>query len=226
MTRRRRDPGADGFRRRWAAVRSDARRDDGMTLIELTVGMVLMSIFMAMFTGAIVMMNNAMNVSQAINDAASQVNTAFLQLDETARSASYISTPGVANGSWYVEMRSLDRNGQQSCTQLRVNGAAKQLQSRTWTVVGTAPSPTNPPWIAMASGITNGGAAAGSATQPFSLKSSIGTSALFQQLVVTLVPPAGAGVSSTSPATSFTVTALNSTLPVPSGAVCQQLGRP
>lgn len=219
MTRSREARWVRAWRRRCAAVRSGASRDDGMTLIELTVGMVLMSVFMAMFTGAILMMNNAMNTSQAINDAASQVNSAFLQLDETARSASYISTPGISNGSWYVEMRSLDRTGQQICTQLRVDTTAKQLQSRTWTVVNAVAS-TPSAWLPIASGITNGGAAAGSTTQPFALKPTLGTSALFQQLVVTLVPPAGPGTSATPAGSSFTVTALNSTLPAPTG-VCQ-----
>ncbi|MEO5831753.1 MAG: type II secretion system protein [Nakamurella sp.] len=219
MTRRNR--GATVARRvRWAALRERLRRDEGMTLIELTVGMVLMSIFMAMFTGAVLMMTNAMNTSQAINDAASQVNTAFLQLDKTARSASYISTPGISGGSWYVEMRSMDRNGKDLCTQLRVNPTAQQLQSRSWTVVN-AVAATPSAWLPIASGITNGGVASGSATQPFALKSTTGSSALFQQLVVTLVPPPGPGMSSSTAGSSFTVTALNSTLPVPAGAICQ-----
>lgn len=213
-------PVARAWRQRCASVAQRLHRDDGMTLIELTVGMVLMSIFMAMFTGAVLMMTSAMNTSQAINDAASQVNTAFLQLDKAARSASYISTPGISAGSWYVEMRSLDRNGKDLCTQLRVNPTAQQLQSRSWTVVNAVAS-TPSAWLPIASGITNGGVASGSATQPFALKSTTGSSALFQQLVVTLVPPPGPGMSPSTAGSSFTLTALNSTLPVPAGAICQ-----
>lgn len=204
------------------------RRDDGMTLIELTVGMVLLSVFMVMFTGAILMINKAMNTSQAVNDAASQTNTAFLRLDEVVRPASYISTPGRSTTSqnWYVELR-YTYTGTETCTQLRVERTSQQLQSRSWTVVNAVASPPST-WSPLASNITNGNAAAG-ISQPFALAATTGTgnsSKLFQQLSVTLAPPPGPGISTGALEPSFTVTALNSVLPAPTTAICQQQGRP
>lgn len=213
---------AAAVRRHVAALRRRLRRDDGMTLIELTVGMVLMSIFMAMFTGAILMINRSLNTSQAINDAASQVNTAFLRLDETARSATYISAPGTTTSGSYVEMRSLDSSGKDMCTQLRVATASQQLQSRTWRVVNNVAT-TPSAWLPIASGITNGAVTTGT-TIPFVRTTTSGAN-LFQQLTVTLMPTAGAGISTSSAASSFTVTALNSTAGAPTSTVCQ-LTRP
>ena len=112
---------------------------------------------MAMFTGAIVMMNSAMNKSQAVNLTASQLNVAFLNLDDMVRYAAFISTPGKGkSGDWYVELRSTNR-GAEVCSQLRVDIAAQQLQRRTWTVVNTVAS-TPSAWVPIASGISDGGA--------------------------------------------------------------------
>jgi hypothetical protein len=204
-----------------ARLRDEMRRDDGTTLLELTVGMALMAVFMVIFTGAIMSMFTAMKTSQTVNNGAAQVNTAFLQLDETLRPASYIGTPGTANGSWYVEFKSLDNTGQDLCTQLRVTTATQQLQSRTWRVVNTVATAPSA-WRPIASGIGNGGATATTRDQPFVLGSGAG-STQFQQLVVTLVPAAGPGSTAATRGTQFTVTALNSALPVPATNPCAQV---
>jgi hypothetical protein len=209
-----------GFR---ALVRR-IHRDDGTTLIELMVGMVLMTVFMTMFTGAILMMNNAMNTSQAINLTASQLNVAFLRLDTIVRSSASISTPGVGtSGDWYVELRTT-YTGTVVCTQLRVDITAQQLQRRTWTVadaLATAPSS----WAPIASGISNGAAASGPTTQPFYLQPPQ-PNALYQQLTVNLTAPSGSGPSSSTSSSAFTLTAMNSVFPVPTSPVCQEQGRP
>ena len=78
-------------------------RDDGTTLVELMVGMVLMSIFLAMFTGAVVMMNGAMNKAQAVNQSASQLNAAFLNVSTTVQYALHQSPwPGRAGSTRLV----------------------------------------------------------------------------------------------------------------------------
>lgn len=163
-----------------------------------------MSIFMAMFTGAVVMMTKAMDTSRTISDAASQVDAAFRELDETVRSASFISTPEQgADQNWHVEMLSLERDGTQRCTELRVDSAAQKLQRRTW----TAGSADRSDWVTIASGITNGGA---DTAPPFALTVATDVPMMFQQLVVTLVPQTGPGISPATAGSSFTVTALNS----------------
>ncbi len=195
-----------------ARLRRRMSPDEGTTLIELMVGMILMVVFMAMFTGAIVMMNSAMNKSQAVNLTSSQLNVAFLSLDDTVRYASFISTPGKGkSGDWYVELRSTNR-GTEICSQLRVNTAAQQLQRRSWTVLNTIAS-TPSAWVPIASGIT-ARAADGGLTQPFALVP-LRANASSQQLTVTLVAPSGSGSSLTNSTSSCTFTALNSVVPVP-----------
>lgn len=206
------------------SLRQRLSRDDGTTLVELMVGMVLMTVFMAMFTGAVLMMNTAMNKSQSVTQTASQLSVAFQNLDGIVRPAAAISTPGVGkSGDWYVELRST-YSGAQVCTQLRVDVTAGQLQRRTWSVVdAAATSPTN--WLPISSGISNGDPAAGRTTQPFSLARPLPNSQS-QQLVVTLIAQAGSGRSSTTSTSTFTLTAMNSTVPPPTSPICRELGRP
>jgi Tfp pilus assembly protein PilW len=207
------------------ARRQRLRQDEGTSLIELMVGMMLMAIFLAMFTGAIVMMNGSMNSAQAVNLSASQLNGAFANLDNIVRYAAFITTPkkGTTSGDWYVELRTTTGGGE-TCNQLRVDITSKQLQRRSWTVanaVASAPSP----WLPIASGISNGGAAIGAKTQPFYLVPPVGN-AVYQQLTFNLVSPAGSGPASTNSASSFTFTALNSPVGVAGTQVCQQQGQP
>lgn len=208
-----------------AALQRRLRADDGTSLIEITVGLTLMAVFMAMFTGAIVMMNRSMNLTQAVNTTASQLNTAFTNLDNTIRYANYVTTPGVSvgSGNWYVELRS-SRSGQEVCTQLRVDKASQQLQSRTWNVtdaVATTPST----WQPIASGISNGNAAAGATTQPFYIVPAAANAAS-QQLAVNLTAPAGSGSAQVTSQLALTFTAMNSTASAPVARICLQPGRP
>ena len=208
-------------------------QDAGTTLVELMVGMTLMIIFMGMFTGAVVMMNSAMNKSQAVNMTASQLNVAFLSLDKSVRYAAAISTPGQGTpgtGDWYVELR-VTSTGAEVCNQVRVDIGSQQLQSRTWTVVN-AVSSTPTGWLPISSGISNGAAAVGASTQPFFLvpappdPSAVLQNTRFQQLRVNLIAPAGSGSALTNSTSSFTFTALNSVIPAPTTPICQQQGRP
>ncbi len=185
-----------------------------------------MAIFGGMFTGAVVMMNSAMNKSQAINLTASQLNVAFSNLDNTVRYAAFISTPGLSTGTsrdWYVELQ-VTNTGSEVCTQLRVDIATQQLQRRTW-AMANAVSSNLTAWAPIASGISNGGAVSGAATQPFYLLLP-GANTLFQQLTINLISPSGSGSSLTNSTSTFTFTALNSTVPASTTPSCQQQGRP
>lgn len=201
------------------------RRDEGTSLVELMVGMALMSIFLGMFTGAVVMMNSAMNKSQAVNLTASQLNVAFLSLDGTVRYAEYISSPkkSTASGNWYVELRTT-KAGAEVCTQLRVDIDSQQLQRRSWDVVNSIAGKPSA-WIPISSGISNETAANGASIQPFSLVP-VRANAVFQQLTVTVVSPSGSGSSLTNSSSSFTFTALNSVVPASTAPICQQHGWP
>jgi Tfp pilus assembly protein PilW len=206
------------------SLRQRMKQDEGTSLIELVVGMMLMAIFLGMFTGAIVMMNTSMNKSQAVNLSSSQLNTAFASLDNTVRYAAFISTPGTGtpSGDWYVELR-VTNTGSEVCSQLRVDIASQQLQRRVWTVGANGNASTPGAWVPISSGISNGNAPAGP-TQPF-LPGTL-TNGLYQQLTINLTAPAGSGSAQTNSMSTFTLTALNSALPAPTSSICQQAGRP
>ena len=212
-------------------LRQRMRRDEGTSLVELMVGMTLMIVFMGMFTGAVVMMNQALNKTQAVNLVSSQLNVAFSNLDRTVRYASFISTPGQGtSGDWYVELQ-VTNTGAEVCNQLQVDIATQQLRRRTWNVVNAVASPPST-WLPISSGISNGGAVSGATTQPFYLipappdPLALLRNTLFQQLTINLISPAGSGFALTTSTSSFTFTALNSTIPTPTSPICQQQGRP
>jgi Tfp pilus assembly protein PilW len=219
--------------RRLRQLRRRLHQDEGTSLIELMVGMVLMVVFLGMFTGAVVMMNSAMNKSQAVNASSSQLNTSFSNLDNSVRYAAFISTPGVGtSGDWYVELR-VTNTGTEVCNQLRVDIVSQQLQRRIWTVGVNGAASAAGAWVPISSGITNGAAGVGAATQPFYLvPPALATvvppppNAIYQQLTINLISPAGSGSSLTNSTSSFTFTALNSMIPAPTTPICQQQGRP
>lgn len=196
-------------------------QERGTTLVEVVVAMVIMTICGSIFTGAVVTLNRTSNQAQAITNAATQNNQAYQTLDRTVRYVAAISTPGVGagTGNWYVELRDTT-SGAEVCTQLRVDKTSQQLQARSWTVSNLA---TLSAWVPIASEITNGAAPAGS-TQPFLLPAQGGT-AVRQQLKVTLVSKAGPASQPVSSTSSFALTALNS-VRAPTGAICQEVGRP
>ena len=212
-------PGRHRFcRPRELRSRFDVGNDDGTSLIELVVGMMLMSIFLGMFTGAVVAMNRAENKTEAVSLTTSQLNQAFLTLDKTVRYAAAISQPGIGpSGDWYVELRTTN-GGAESCTQLRID--SQLLQRRTWT-------PGSPPsvWSPVTSNVTNGAAVAGPA-QPFLLKPVVANDVNVQQLTFNLVSVSGGGLTPTTSNSSFTFTAADSTIPAPSGPICQDQSRP
>jgi hypothetical protein len=206
--------------------------DAGTSLMELVIGMAVMAIFMSIFTGAVVSMGQTINKVEAVTISSTQVNQAFLRLDKLVRYAAAItnaspmststSTTPTISGDWYVELDTTTATSE-ICTQLRVD--SKQLQQRTWTVTGsTFSTPSN--FSAMASGITNGGVAAGP-DQPFGPPpAAAGASTNFQRLSITLVATSGSTSSSTT-RSSVSFTALNSlAASATNNAKCQQAGRP
>lgn len=198
---------------RWNRV--DRRSDRGAMLLELLVTMAVLTLFFAMFAGAVVMVHNATNHSTAISRTSGQLSQAFWRLDTQVRYASFISVPArvaADENNWYVEL--LDSTASPAtCVQLRVNQASRQLQQRSWRV-GVSPGP----WLALAGDVVNGDAAAG-ADVPFVLTppSSAVTSA---QLTLNLVSRQGTGANGAASRTRLTLTALNTNLTTPRGGFC------
>lgn len=172
--------------------------------MDVLVGMVVMGVFLAMFTGSVVLLFGSSNRSQAVANTSQQLSQAYLWLDRHVRYADYVATPGqdATDGNWYVELREADGDPG-TCYQLRVDHSSGQLQQRSWTGSGPASG-----WTPLASGVTNGAAAAGSATQPFVFDAAKGA-LRNAQLTVNLVTAQGSGANGASSSSSMAFTALN-----------------
>lgn len=199
--------------------------DAGTTLVEVLVGMLIMTIFLGMFTAVVVMMNSAENKAEATNNSAAQINQAFLTLDKMVRQAGAISTPGQGAAplsDWYVELRTTN-SGSAVCTQLRVDNTSKQVQQRTWTP-GATPGPS---FSSVLNGVSTGtaGTPLGWSAQPFALQP-LSPTVPFQQLTISLQAAAGSATKQTTSRSSFTFNAVNTTIPVPTTPFCQEGLRP
>jgi prepilin-type N-terminal cleavage/methylation domain-containing protein len=180
-------------------VRLRAGPDDGVTLLEMVVAMTLMTLFMAMFTGAVVQMFGVLDRGDATSTVQAQLNVAFLRLDREIRYAAGITTPGQGTGGdWYVEYLTSTTS---TCGQLRLHVATgaptASLQLRSWSTTGSPP----PGWTTLATGLAAG--------QPFSVKPADATSN-FVRLELTVTASSGAARYQTSRRTDVTFTALNS----------------
>lgn len=182
--------------------------DAGTTMIDVVVAMTLMSAFMAMFTGGIVQMFRSANETEAMSIAQSQLTTAFLRLDGEIRYAAGISDPGPVGADSYVEYLTTN-TGVAVCTELRLNVASGQLQSRSWPRDVTPPAPGA--WNPLASDI--------SSSQPF-VRSAGDSTYNFQRLRLNLAATAGGGTTGASKQTDVTFTALNTTQDTDSDTVC------
>jgi type II secretory pathway component PulJ len=126
----------------------------GVTIIELLVSPVIMSVVMAVSTTTLVGMYRSANAIDARADAQTQISLALLRLDKQVRYAKGIGEPHLVGDSQYVELEITTTAGTR-CLQLRVTGAGQpsggQLQQRTWTPATTPP----PTWTTLASGVTS-----------------------------------------------------------------------
>ena len=190
--------------------------DDGVSVLELMIAMSLMTVFGALFTSAMLLMNSSSIKAQSLTVVSSQLDQAFENLDRTVRYASAITVPGqgAGTGDWYVEMNA-SYTGTQVCTQLRVDTSSQQLQSRSWTPSNGAAAGLTA-WRPLASGITYTAA-------PFALGATVGVT--FQQLTVQLQSSSGVAGQTTTSASTVTFTAVNSSTTA-NNALCGEAGRP
>ena len=203
-----------GFRARLTVLRRRPRHGDaGVTLMELVVGMTIMTIFMTIFTGSVVMMYDSTSKSGGI---------ACNRLDKSIRYASAISPPGKSSGAWYVEWETT-YTGTPQCTQLRLNPTAQQLQQRTWTVSGgSATNVSN--WLPLASGVTDTDPTTGAAVTPFTFTMS-DAAVPYEQLDIRLVAVSVGRSGTTTSISDVTFTAFNSRLTTATTGICAEKGR-
>jgi prepilin-type N-terminal cleavage/methylation domain-containing protein len=193
------------------------RGDAGFTLLEVMVGMTVMTTFLLMFATGITQMYRVANRASAASQAQSALSLAFLRLDKQVRYASAINTPAVSGTDYYIEFLTTN-TGSPVCTQLRLQGATKILQSRNW--VSTANISTATAWVPIATEVA-ASSTGSSAGQPFS-RSAADSVYNYQRMKLDLV----SSVSGlTSKETAVTFTALNTSLVTSNDLVCTA-GRP
>lgn len=199
------------LRRRLRRIRAD--RDRGTSLMELVVGMTIMSIFMAIVTVAVIQMFSAINTVQAVENSSTQLNTAFDRLDKQLRYATAIDQEVFVSGNWYVAFESVGPTTPlTTCTQLMIGTIGSSLQSqlseRTSTLVDSTgaviATPTWTDWTPLAAGVS-----AASTDRPFTVPQPVVSSQL-QQLDLNLQATDGTGASARTSFSRFTFTALNS----------------
>jgi prepilin-type N-terminal cleavage/methylation domain-containing protein len=202
-----------------------AAEDDGsagLTLVELLVAMVILSIFFGVF-GAVAtrLFDSTMN-QQARSANLDSNRMVVLKLDRQVRYANAVNTPVTHNASQYVEWRSGSSGQQQTCVQWRVTTAGL-VQRRSWlpplTAISPAPVPTA--WQMVATGVVTAG------TGPvFSLTSPVSTVASLRKQQLTMSFSTRSGVRPVTTPTKVAFTALNtrSSSP-PATPVCQEVAR-
>jgi prepilin-type N-terminal cleavage/methylation domain-containing protein len=193
------------------------RRDDrGMSMVELTVGMVVMSVMMAMFMTSVVQIFRAANKTDNIATSQSQISIAFQRLDTEIRYAEGLSTP-TTSAPWYVEFVTA-ATGTAICTQLWLDTTAGQLKRRTWTQGGSYSRIVGVP---LASGITPTAGGGPPAGQPFRVLSP-DTTYNVQRLQLRLTATTGGGTSGSTQNLDVTFTAMNTSMSTASTTVCTE----
>jgi prepilin-type N-terminal cleavage/methylation domain-containing protein len=185
--------------------------DDGLSMIEVLVSMVLMSIFMAMFFGGITQMFRSDYRAESGGAAQTQINLAFQRLDRQIRYAAGISNDGTMFGDPVIEYLTTS-GASATCTELRLNAGSGQLQIRTWTQGASPLVPGR--WLPLASQVVP-------AADPFTFLPADST-LNFQRLELKLSVTDGTGKDQATRASDLTFTALNTSLGTGSDTVCTE----
>lgn len=186
----------------------DPHEDDGVTLIELVVSLMIMSVMMAIFTTGVLQMYQAANKTESLATAQSQLNTVFLRLDKVVRYAAWISDVKQDGDKYDIRMLTTGSGGQ-LCYGLKLNGTTNVLQVTQWTL-------DSPPtisaynataiWVTLATNVD-----APDGKKPFE-RIPADPIQNFDRLQLDLVATTGSGVSGTKTNTNVRFTALNTSL--------------
>lgn len=220
------------------AARRRLGGDDGMTLMELMVGMGIMTIFMGIFTTAVVAMFSSTSKTQAVKNSSTALNTVFDRLDRQVRYASVIDQPikttiNPTTVEWSVAFRTDDPTSTTSatCNELKIRqvpgSTLEQLVERTWTRTtntdGSTSASNVSAWGQLAGGITLTDQT-GATVTPFALLTPTDGVAV-QRLSLKLAAVDGNGNSKATSFSQITFSALNSTTSS-TGTACAEPGTP
>ena len=196
-------------RGKWQGTRRPSG-DAGTTLIDLIVGMGIMSIFMGIFTASMLSMYSSTNKTLAVHNSSAELNTAFDRLDKQVRYAAVIDQPKGPSTDPSVRFLRTDLPTP-TCTQLKIRTVVDanilQLVERTWEVSGNGSAIHISGWNQLAAGLSltdqNG-----TDVRPFDVK--VPTGGTVQRLELHFVVIDGAGKSATRSFSEITFSAMNS----------------
>lgn len=156
--------------------------DDGITLVEVMIAILVFTIFIAILLSSIIGITNASTRAQVIARSSSGVLNVFQSFDRQVRYADSINFPGTGtDGFRYVEFRtpsSSAATGVTMCTQWRFEPSTGQIKSRKWQDLAGSNTPTA--WVTQLSVVFDDGA-----NYPFGLMPASLTSSM-QQLTLTI----------------------------------------
>lgn len=113
--------------------------EDGVSIVELVIAMLIFSVVLAAYFGALISMVNTTSRAKSSVDASDAMRAAYNAMERQARFATSINRPvqGVS-GAWYVEFEStmLPNNMPSMCYQWRLDPATKVMSYRTWSEDG------------------------------------------------------------------------------------------
>ncbi|GAB2578392.1 hypothetical protein Aab01nite_09700 [Paractinoplanes abujensis] len=108
--------------------------DSGVTLVELLVGMGLLSVVLVVAMGGLVEIYSNVNRVDTTANARDQLTNSFRRLDKELRYANWVSTPGLVGGTWYLEYAT-----SLGCRQLALKNGV--LTTASWVLPSTTPGP-------------------------------------------------------------------------------------
>jgi prepilin-type N-terminal cleavage/methylation domain-containing protein len=120
----------------WRLIKLRAARQDGFTVVELVVGMTILSIVLAAFMGALVSAQNNLVIQENRTKNNDQVRQALFSLDREIRSANLIYDPaGESVPSYdltvYTQANAPTRTPPNQCVEWRID-TFKKLNVRRW----------------------------------------------------------------------------------------------
>ena len=200
--------------------RARAEAQDGFTLVELMIAMMVFSIFLVIVVTSILGLTKSASRIQVAAVSSNQELAVFASLDRQIRYADGVNAQGTgSSGSIYIEFRTPSDSTPTHttvCSQWRYDPTAQTLASRSWTD-GNLGSATS--WNVMLSNVANDGGA----NYPFQFVNASATGSSMEEMILTMdagnASVKGAAISSTFVARNSAVTASN-----PGGSICPAAG--
>lgn len=201
------------------AVKREPRSGEaeaGFTLVELSVAMLIMAIFLGISMGSVIHLLTPASQAQAMRDSTSQLDLAFLTLDHEIRYSSVVFPPYQVSNNDFVEFESTyNSQTNATCTEVDFAVATGTLQQRTWSA-GSPPTnpPSGPSYHVLATGLVAN--PQNPTSNVFSLPSPASTSPYHsEELSITLWAASGSGQARELAESSVTFTAVDSTSSTP-----------